>query len=305
MGRNSVRSAAGDVFAICFFHAQDAVYSLSRIALPPPAGRATSHERSNSAEEKIGRCPHQATLRVLGVVASSGLGSLVCVEKRAKLVLQGRSRLEGAAWRCFALRCLSHWHWLRLRLRLARALLLHCCYYCLYTSSSLLVCAAAALVASCCRCCRLSYPPTRYRLFTTTTRETFTLCSRDAAHSPWSACTSPPPAPPPRPPPPPPVSLPLPRLAPGAPADNTTAFTAVAPHQQALASNRNTASTARARSQAPPTEPSLTFALPLARHSRASPWTQTTPCRHPGMLHRTFASTLATRISSTSRTTHS
>jgi hypothetical protein len=66
--------------------------------LPPPAERATSHERSNSAEEKIGRCPHQATLRVLGVVASSGLGSLVCVEKRAKLVLQGRSRLEGAAW---------------------------------------------------------------------------------------------------------------------------------------------------------------------------------------------------------------
>lgn len=88
--------------------------------------------------------------------------------------------------------CLSH----RLRLRLGRALLLHCYYYCLYTSSSLLVCAAAALVASCCRCCRLSYPPTRYRLFTTTTRETFTLCSRDAAHSPWSACTSPLPTPP-------------------------------------------------------------------------------------------------------------
>ena len=80
----------------------------------------------------IGRCPHQATLRVLGVVASSGLGSLVCVEKRAKLVLQptGAFQARGRClepWRCFALRCLSHW------LRLARALLLHCCYYCFDT----------------------------------------------------------------------------------------------------------------------------------------------------------------------------
>jgi hypothetical protein len=65
----------------------------------------------------------------------------------------------------------------------------------------------------------------------------------------------------------------------------------------------NTAYTPRARSQAPPTETSLTFALPLARHSRASTWIQTTPCRHPGMLHRTSASTLARRISSTCRTT--
>lgn len=97
MGRNIVRSAAGDVFAICFFHAQDAVYSLSRIALPPPAGRATSHERSNSAEEKIGRCPHQATLRVLGVVASSG----PAVQKSGPLT----SRYRGDTARgCFARR---------------------------------------------------------------------------------------------------------------------------------------------------------------------------------------------------------
>ena len=257
-------------------------------------------DRPLSSSSNIARLGRSGKLRpwVVGVCGKAG-------QTRATGAFQARLE-SAAAWRCFALRCLSHWHWLRLRLRLARALLLHCCYYCLYTSSSLLVCAAAASVASCCRCRRLSYPPTRYRLFTTTTRETFTLCSRDAAHSPWSACTSPTPTPPPLPalPPPLPVSLPLPRLAPGAPADNT-AFTAVAPYQQAPASDRNTASTARARSQAPPTEPSLTFALPLARHSCASPWTQTTPCRHPGMLHRTFASTLATRISSTSRTTHS
>ena len=76
-------------------------------------------------------------------------------------------------------------------------------------------------------------------------------------------------------------------------------------HPPASTCYPDTASTARAHSQAPPTEPSLTFALPLARHSRALPWTQTTPYRHPGMLHRTFASTLAMRTSSTSRTTHS
>ena len=79
-GRSIVVGSAGDVFAICFFHAQDAVYSLSIIALPPPAGRAATHERSTGQrkqqpqEEKIGRCPHQATTRVWGVMASSGRG---------------------------------------------------------------------------------------------------------------------------------------------------------------------------------------------------------------------------------------
>lgn len=90
---------------------------------------------------------------------------LVCVEKRAKLVLQGRSRLERESQRCLEV----------LRSRLARPLpppllllLLLCSAVCA---------AAAALVAFHCCLTRLllPLPPTRYRLFTTTTRETFIL----------------------------------------------------------------------------------------------------------------------------------
>jgi hypothetical protein len=148
----------------------------------------------------------------------------------------------------------------------------------------------------------LSYPSVLNALpslFTTTTRETFCCCSRDAA--PTLLGLLPTPSPPPihpiyRP-------HPLPRLAPWSAGREHRIHRRHTPPSSTCC--RNTASTARARSQAPPTETSLTFALPLARHSRASPWTQTTPCRHLGMLHHTSASTLARRTSSTCKTTRS
>jgi hypothetical protein len=118
-------------------------------------------------------------------------------------------------------------------------------------------------------------------------------CSRDAAYTLLGPL-----------PPPSPRTLyhpqPLPRLA---------LWSAGCEHRihycttQPLTRPCNTASTAQARSQAP-TETSLTSSLPLTRRSRASPWTQTTPCRRLGMLHLTSASTLATRTCSNSRTTH-
>lgn len=124
----------------------------------------------------------------------------------------------------------------------------------------------------------------------------YCLCSRDAC-APWSAFTTATTTTAHQPTSSPPIATPgslarWPR-SPHSP-----------PSHPLLTCCRNTASTARARSQAPPPETSLTSFLPLARHSRASRWTQTTLCRHPGMLHRTSASTLATRICSISRTTH-